>query len=70
MRYSNYKRIKQLGEGGNGRVFLMENDSKEEFAIKISKIKEVTGHYTRSKLERFKTEAIKVHKLYEEGQRE
>ncbi|MGA4497903.1 protein kinase domain-containing protein [Bacillus bombysepticus] len=69
MRYSNYKRIKQLGEGGNGRVFLMENDSKEEFAIKISKIKEVTGHYTRSKLERFKTEAIKVHKLYEEGQR-
>ncbi|MFT0562243.1 protein kinase domain-containing protein [Bacillus cereus] len=65
MRYSNYKRIKQLGEGGNGRVFLMQDDSKEKFAVKILKNKD----RSKSKIERFKTEAIKVHKLFKEGQK-
>lgn len=68
MSYSDYNRIKQLGEGGNGWVYLMRDSSKNEFAIKVSKIEEVTGDFTKIKLERFKTEAVKVHELYKNGQ--
>ncbi|WP_245917569.1 hypothetical protein [Bacillus canaveralius] len=69
MSYSDYRRIKQLGEGRNGWVYLMRDNSNIEFAVKVSKIKDVTGDFTKLKLERFKTEAIKVHDLYIEGQK-
>lgn len=46
----------------------MLDNSNNEFAVKVSKIEEVTGDFTRLKLERFKTEAIKVHELYKDGQ--
>ncbi|WP_026702078.1 protein kinase domain-containing protein [Salibacterium aidingense] len=72
MSYSNYRIIKQLGEGGNGWVYLMEDSSSQEVAVKVSKVKEVPGKdlgdFTKSKLERFRTEAIKVHELYKNGQ--
>lgn len=68
MSYTDYRRIKQLGEGGNGWVYLMRDNSNEEFAVKVSKIEKVTGDFTRIKLERFKTEAVKVHELYKSGQ--
>ena len=69
MSYTDYQRVKQLGEGGNGWVYLMQDHSKNEFAVKVSKIREITGDFTKLKLERFKTEAIKVHELYESGQK-
>ncbi|MCM3181161.1 protein kinase [Cytobacillus horneckiae] len=47
----------------------MLDNSHNEFAVKVSKIEEVTGDFTRLKLERFKTEAIKVHELYKNGQK-
>ncbi|MGF6947509.1 serine/threonine protein kinase [Neobacillus sp. B4I6] len=70
MSYVDYKRIEQLGEGGNGWVFLMcDNSNSEEFAVKVSKINEATGEHSKLKLERFKTEAMKVHELYKAGQK-
>ncbi|RBP04496.1 protein kinase domain-containing protein [Rossellomorea aquimaris] len=69
MTYSDYRRIDQLGEGGNGWVYLMRDKSDEEFAVKVSKIEKVTGEFSKLKLERFKTEAIKVNELYRNGQK-
>lgn len=73
MSFRDYKRIEKLGEGGNGWVYLMSDSSNVEYAVKVSKFKEVTGKvtgdFTKSKLERFKTEAIKVHELYKTGQK-
>lgn len=69
MSYIDYRRIKQLGEGGNGWVYLMQDNTSNKYAVKVSKIEEVTGDFTRLKLERFKTEAIKVHDLYKTGQK-
>ncbi|MCU7746569.1 protein kinase [Priestia megaterium] len=69
MSYKDYKLIKQLGEGGNGWVYLMEDKSSSEVAVKVSKIKKTTGEFTKLKLERFKTEAIKVKEIYDAGQR-
>ena len=69
MSYLDYRRIKQLGEGGNGWVYLMRDNSGNEFAAKVSKIEKVTGDFSKLKLDRFKTEAIKVHDLYKDGQK-
>jgi len=67
--YKDYKLIKQLGEGGNGWVYLMEDKSSTEVAVKVSKFKKTTGEFTKLKLERFKTEAVKVNELYNTGQK-
>ncbi|MDG1651468.1 hypothetical protein P7D08_25125 [Bacillus pacificus] len=73
MSYTDYRLLDSLGEGGNGWVYLMRDNSNNEFAVKVSKIndeqvKKSKGDYTRLKLERFKTEATKVHELYKNGQ--
>ncbi|MCH5458260.1 protein kinase domain-containing protein [Bacillus cereus] len=74
MSYTDYRLLDSLGEGGNGWVYLMRDNSNNEFAVKVSKIddeqvKKSKGDYKRLKLERFKTEAIKVHELYKNGQK-
>ncbi|ARK20967.1 protein kinase domain-containing protein [Sporosarcina ureae] len=69
MSYLDYRKIKQLGQGGNGRVYLMEGKDKLEVAVKVSKIKNPTNKFAKLRLERFKTEAIKVHELYKNEQK-
>lgn len=74
MSYTDYRLLDSLGEEGNGWVYLMRDNSNNEFAVKVSKIndeqvKKSKGDYTRLKLERFKTEATKVHELYKNGQK-
>lgn len=52
--FSSYKAIKILGEGGAGRVYLVENKLKQKFAIKFLNPDKVTTQ----KLKRFKNEVF------------
>ena len=49
--FSQYELIKQIGSGGNGRVFSAKDPDGEEFAIKF-----VEKHQSSTKLKRFKNE--------------
>ncbi|MEQ6856296.1 protein kinase [Lysinibacillus capsici] len=69
MSYNDYKQIKKLGQGGNGYVYLVKNSLEEEFALKRLKIKKAKKNYEKTRIERFKTEAIKTNQLYKEGQK-
>lgn len=69
MSYNDYKQIKKLGQGGNGYVYLVKNSLGEESAMKQLKIKKAKNIYEKTRIERFKTEAIKTNQLYKEGQK-
>ena len=72
MSYNDYKRVRTLGGGGNGIVYLMRDKSNDCFAVKVSKISKInksTSGFQKVRLERFKTEARKVHELYRNGQK-
>ena len=49
--FSDYELIKQIGQGGNGRVFSAKNKSDEMFAVKF-----IERDKSKSKLKRFKNE--------------
>lgn len=61
--------IEQLGQGGNGYVYLMKDKFNTEVAVKVSRFEKPTGKSNKLKLERFKTEAVKIHELYKAGQK-
>lgn len=68
MSFLEYQKIKKLGNGGNGNVYLMRSKNNQEVAVKVSKIQNPKNDFEKLRLERFKTEAIKVNELYKNGQ--
>ncbi|OXS76403.1 hypothetical protein B1B04_05365 [Lysinibacillus sp. KCTC 33748] len=68
MSYKDYEIFKSIGKGGNGKVFLVKDSTGKEFALKRLKIKVSKNEFERTRIERFKTEAIKTNQLYNEGQ--
>lgn len=65
--YLDYKKIKNLGGGGNGVVSMMLDKDKNPVAVKLSRIKKPKNGFETLRLKRFKTEAIKTYELTKEG---
>ncbi|MFE0506311.1 hypothetical protein ACWF7H_14355 [Peribacillus butanolivorans] len=51
MSYLDYREIKLLGQGGNGKVYLMEGKDNLEVAVKVSKIKTPRNEFAKLRLE-------------------